>query len=532
MKHSIFDCIIVGSGPAGVSAAFPLLEAGLNVLMVDGGVAPAMLPISSGFSEARLSDSGQRSNFIGNNFYSLLQREAISPKFRVPFHEYVFDGFLKSNNIQANDFIAIGSMAVGGLSNAWGCGVAKYSQDELIDFPFTFSEIEPSYESVSRRIGISGNSPDDLSSYFGLDKYALPSIQIDAMHSYLLHKYKHASYKGSQYFRLGRSRVAALSKDEFNRQSCNLCGNCLWGCGRKSLYSSSDEVKVLSKYPNFKYQPGLIVDHIVRESRVVSIRGYNKFTKASECVTTKKILLAAGTLASTAIAFRSIRYLKTTQLLSNPTAAYMLWLPKFLGRKSIPGFALGQLSYVLQLTDNLNGFGSTFSTTGLPLSEFARHIPLGRRYSMGFLSAFINSCVVGNIFLPGKLMDAKVCLDSNLKLIVTGRYTGEANQLLEMAKRKLAREFFKLGALMLPGSFKLGKSGGDVHYAATMPMKAAPVLGETSSTGEIVGLSDVHVIDGASLSSLPEKSHTLTIMANADRIANLLVINFNKKAGK
>ena len=32
-----FDVIIVGSGPAGVSAAFPLLEAGLKVLMVDGG---------------------------------------------------------------------------------------------------------------------------------------------------------------------------------------------------------------------------------------------------------------------------------------------------------------------------------------------------------------------------------------------------------------------------------------------------------------------------------------------------------------
>jgi len=532
MKSPTFDCIIVGSGPAGVSAAFPLLEAGINVLMVDGGVAPTMPPINSGFSETRLRDLGQRSNFIGNNFYSLLQREAISPKFRVPFHEYVFDGFLKSNNIQANDFIAIGSMAVGGLSNAWGCGVAKYSQDELIDFPFNFSEIEPSYESVSRRIGISGNSPDDLSSYFGLDKYALPSIQIDEMHSYLLDKYEHDSYKSNQYFRLGRSRVAALSRDEFNRKSCNLCGNCLWGCGRKSLYSSSDELAVLSKYRNFKYQPGLIVDHIVRESDAVSIRGHNKFTKSAACITSKKILLAAGTLASTAIAFRSIGYLRSTKLLSNPTAAYMLWLPKFLGRKSSSGFALGQLSYSLRLPGDVFGFGSTFSTSTLPLCEFAHHIPLGRRYSMGFLSSFMNSCVVGNIFLPGRLMDAKVGLDENLQLIVTGDYRDEANQLLQIAKRSLAREYLKLGALMLPGSFKHGRPGGDIHYAATMPMKATPSFGETTSSGEIFGLSDVHVIDGASLSSLPEKSHTLTIMANADRIAKLLVINFNKDVCK
>lgn len=31
------DILIIGSGPAGVSAALPLVKAGLNVLMVDGG---------------------------------------------------------------------------------------------------------------------------------------------------------------------------------------------------------------------------------------------------------------------------------------------------------------------------------------------------------------------------------------------------------------------------------------------------------------------------------------------------------------
>ncbi|MGA2128891.1 MAG: FAD-dependent oxidoreductase, partial [Xanthobacteraceae bacterium] len=30
------DIVIIGSGPAGVSAAFPLVETGLRVLMIDG----------------------------------------------------------------------------------------------------------------------------------------------------------------------------------------------------------------------------------------------------------------------------------------------------------------------------------------------------------------------------------------------------------------------------------------------------------------------------------------------------------------
>ena len=33
-----YDCIIIGGGPAAVHAAFPLVEAGLLVLMLDGGI--------------------------------------------------------------------------------------------------------------------------------------------------------------------------------------------------------------------------------------------------------------------------------------------------------------------------------------------------------------------------------------------------------------------------------------------------------------------------------------------------------------
>jgi hypothetical protein len=96
------------------------------------------------------------------------------------------------------------------------------------------------------------------------------------------------------------------------------------------------------------------------------------------------------------------------------------------------------------------------------------------------------------------------------------------------AKNILKKEFSKLGAYILPGSFIHGIPGSDIHYAGTMPMKRSPILGETSHAGEIFGLNDVHVIDGASLPLLSEKSHTLTIMANADRIANVVVKNFKR----
>ena len=87
-----------------------------------------------------------------------------------------------------------------------------------------------------------------------------------------------------------------------------------------------------------------------------------------------------------------------------------------------------------------------------------------------------------------------------------------------LAKKKLASAFRTLGAIMLPGSFKIANIGADIHYGCTLPMSAQPRQGQTDKYGEVVGYKNLHIIDGACLSSLTEKSHTLTIMANADRI--------------
>jgi choline dehydrogenase-like flavoprotein len=45
---------------------------------------------------------------------------------------------------------------------------------------------------------------------------------------------------------------------------------------------------------------------------------------------------------------------------------------------------------------------------------------------------------------------------------------------------------------------------------------------QTSTSGEVHGLPGVHVVDGSTLPVLPAKSHTLTLMANADRIGRLI----------
>jgi choline dehydrogenase-like flavoprotein len=514
-----FDVLIVGSGPAGVSAAFPLVDAGVRVLMVDGGRSTQMVAPAGQFLDVRRHEADQWRWMVGRDFHALRQVDAVSPKLRVPTHAEVFAGFEAVNQVVADDFVAVGSLAPGGLSNAWGCGVACLTDEELAAYPVTPAEMRASYGAVVKRIGVSGGRDDDLSDFFGLDDWSQDPVSIDELQGSMLARYSgcRASLLKNG-FRLGRARVAALSVPMANRQACDRSGSCLWGCERRALYSATEDLRQLVGRPGFFYRPGFVVEQIVAEGKVLEIVGQGQGGK-TEVLRARRVFLAAGTLASTRLALQAINYQEAVLMQSCPTAAFMLWLPRHLGRTHDAAFGLGQLSFSLKLEEGELGFGSLFNTTGIPVTEFARHIPFGKRYGVDMLEALLPSCVVGNFFLPGEMTDASLYLDAQNRLVVRGEYRKDVTVKMLEAKRRLGKSFRRLGAILIPSSFQVGRPGSDIHYAASLPMRDVPVRGQTDRYGELVGMAGIHVVDGASLSSLPAKSHTLTIMANADRIS-------------
>ena len=530
MTDSGFDIIIVGSGPAGISAAFPLVESGLRVAVLDGGREMETPFPKHPYLKERLNDPDQWQWMVGEEFYALRHHEAASPKLRTPTQAYVFEGFAKANRIDTKNFMAIGSLATGGLSGAWGCGVAKFDDNDFISYPFSAAHMEESYVAVSQRMGLSGSSEDDLSSYFGLDDLASPPVQINPIQEWLFSKY--AKRKASllrKGVRMGRSRVAVLTEDRENRFACNLSGNCLWGCDRGSLYTSSTDIPTLKRYKNFVHMPGCIAERVSRTSGYPTLE-YVTADGTSKVIAARKIVLAAGTLATTRLALQAIEHRKTITVQSNPSAAFLLWIPGMLGRSHTDGFALGQLSLALSLPGEKTAYGSLFTPTGIPVSEFLKFVPLRKRYGIDILRNLMSSCLVGNLFLPGYLGNADATLTRDGTLQIEGRQQEEAIDLFKIAKRKLRIDFARMGTILVPMSFTTGTPGSDIHYAATLPMKENPTEAETNLYGELNGFEDLHVVDGACLTSLPEKPHTLTIMANAHRIGLKLASNLSNRA--
>jgi choline dehydrogenase-like flavoprotein len=185
-----FDVVVVGSGPAGVSVSFPLVQAGMRVLMLDVGEIATMPPPTAETFADFVSGPEYRRQLLGERYEALDLEGALSPKFRLPTNRYAFAGFSERYHLETEAFQAVGSLARGGLSGIWGAGVAQFSARELEAFPFAATELAESYREVGRRVGISGVGDDDLAHYLGTVGELQPPARLGTNATRLLARYR------------------------------------------------------------------------------------------------------------------------------------------------------------------------------------------------------------------------------------------------------------------------------------------------------------------------------------------------------
>jgi choline dehydrogenase-like flavoprotein len=327
---------------------------------------------------------------------------------------------------------------------------------------------------------------------------------------------------------MGRSRLAVLVQDRGDRLGCDRSGLCLWGCSREAIYSARHDLAALKRHPNLEHARGFVVRQLARSGEFWSIRGVDRRGGAPRDCLAKTVVLAAGAIATTAIALRTMdMFDRPLRLLSSPTAAFVVVLPERIGREATIGQNLAQLSMKL---GGLSPFGpvhcTLFAATQIPTYEFVRHFPLSRALAIDFWRVVAPAAIAGNCFLPGEHSAHSLALQRDGAVTVRGGSGAALKPALKALHRSLARTFCSLGAIMPPGGFLTGALGSDIHYAGTLPMVREPRPLTTSPVGELAGLSGVFVADAACLPSLPAKPHTLAMMANAHRIGTNIAGGF------
>ena len=332
------DVLIIGSGPAAIASAWPMVEAGLDVLMLEARsdlqavTPPRDRPSRAELRRIPLRDRGAQawSLLLGDDLRVLKLHDHSLPKLRFLLGDDGVSRFIADSQIVANNFSAIGVFARGGLSNVWGAGASAFDQDELSDLPFPASELEPSFRAVAQRIGISGSLTDDLADYHGSDIPVQPPLELSPLMRTLLGRYENERQHLS--FRLGRSRLAVLSVDHGGRRKCKLDGMCAYGCGEKSIYNSADELPDLESRSNFTCHDNARVTRIESRADGYKITTAGPDASSGPTYRASRVVVAAGVLNTTRLVLRLLEHFDAdVPLLDIPTISFGLILPGRLG---------------------------------------------------------------------------------------------------------------------------------------------------------------------------------------------------------
>jgi choline dehydrogenase-like flavoprotein len=160
--------------------------------------------------------------------------------------------------------------------------------------------------------------------------------------------------------------------------------------------------------------------------------------------------------------------------------------------------------------------GSLLELTAPLRSEFFSRFPLSARANLALIRHLLPAMLMLQLYFP-----AWVHTPSQLSLLADGRLRIEGQPFPAEPARlaPLLAALRSLGLWTHPALIQQPITGHAIHYAGTLPMKAAPGPYQCHRSGRLHGTERVYVADSAGFSNLPAKNMSLGMMANAMRIA-------------
>lgn len=515
--------LIVGSGPAGVSAAKALLRQGRRVTMIDVGLElepdrRALLDrIAS--REVEAWDPIEVAALKGN-----MPHDARGIQVKLVFgSDYPYRSATESLGLSIPVGTFKPSFARGGLSTVWGASAMPYNAHDLERWPITEQDLAPHYRAVGEWMPIAAVTDDLAAEYpIGSDSLdpPLPTNQARALFDRMNRSKDRLRRSG---IRFGHSRIALRSRN------CRRCGLCLYGCPYRLIYNASDTVAEMLPDPRFSYVPGVCVERLSERRGRVLVEGLDVSTRAHREFTGERCFLAAGILATARIVLESsASYYQELEIIDSQ---YTL-LP-LVAMRTTPDITTERLHTLCQLY---------LEVDDPRISQHNMHCQL-YTYSDLFHKVF-DSLLFG---LPARLpfVDRQVlsrlmvllCYlhsdeSSGLRIALSRPANGKPGVLsvrfainprtqptvLALA-RKLLRHSGDLGFIPLVPLIKLEHPGRGYHSGGSFPMSHHPEGFQSDTLGRPLGWERIHLVDASVFPTIPAATITFTVMANANRIA-------------
>ncbi len=529
----VIDVLVIGSGAAGVNAAWPLVQRGLKVELLDFGNVleqEATRVPARPWSTLRLEDEEQHRYFLGEHFEGIpLGGVRVGAQLTPPrqFITADTDHLLPTHSAS---FSATESLALGGLAAGWGAGVFPFDDADLAGLPISAHELQPHYEVVAERIGVSGEH-DDLSAFLGDCRAMLPSLELDSAGEQLLGRYgrKRAKLNAAGFF-LGKTRLAACSREHRGRGPHPHLDLDFWSDAERAVWRPRWTLDELLGFENFTYTARRLVTRFEERGAGVEVYARHADHAGEERHGARALVLAAGALGSARLVLRSLGlYDRPVPLLCNPYTYVPVLNTAMIGREARDRrHSLAQLTAFQRLGSQGTRLvqAQYYSYRSLLSFKLLKESPLAHRDSLHLMSLLQPLLGIIGIHHEDRPTAAKTCVLRRMsargadRLELDYRPTREEEEQQRIDEKAILKGFRRLGCLPLrrirPGH------GSAIHYAGGLPMSSEGGELTCDVNGRLAGSRSVYIADGAAFGTLPAKGLTFTIMANANRVGTQL----------
>lgn len=533
------DYIVVGSGCTGAMAAQTLVEKGVQVLMLDGGITDAhyasKIP-DSDYLNIKKNERQQYEYFIGKNLEGIPFGDVKTGEHLTPPRKFMVHEVSKWMPLLSPNFFPLESLALGGLGNGWGLGCCVFSDEEIKAGGLRKLRMREAYEVVANRIGISG-AKDDTEKYTASSlQCILPSIAMDSNGKNLYENYrKKKQHLNRNGFYMGRPSLALLTQKREGRKAYQYKDLDFYADTDRSAYRPGYTIEELKRKNNFQYRGNLLVLKFEEGEDGVDVICQTLDTKEIVFFRCKKLVLAAGCLSTARIVLRSFNaYGVNLPLISNPYSYLPAIQPYLLGKDKDArkiGFAQLSLFYDKHANNMDVAMASIYSYRSLMAFHILKETPLGIKAGYRFLEYMMPAFTIVGLFHPErggaqKFLSLQKEVNTATGDLLKVNYqlsTDEENAVVQNEKSFSA-------ALRHLNCFVLKKinpgHGSGVHYAGTLPFSEQNEKFKLRRNGLLGETQNVFVADGSGISYLPGKGLTLSLMANAHLVAES-VLNQN-----
>ncbi|MGD0853362.1 MAG: 4Fe-4S ferredoxin [Acidimicrobiales bacterium] len=528
-RGSLVEVLIIGAGPAAAGAAMALSESpdvSVRVLDVGGRLEERNERARERMSQRPPSEwSADDVDLVGRvaeatEYQRLPEKRNFGSDF--PFRDF---GQLAGVRGIGDVNTHVISGAYGGFSNTWGAQTMVYSAASFGDWPISRADLEPDYRAILSKIPYSAEE-DDLAEYHPLWAGADPLPPLNANSTRILECYRrHRTSVRRHGVIVGKARLA------LNGSACVSCGLCMTGCPYSYVYSASQTFDRLIAAGRISYtgaREALSIGETAGRPFVVS---RDTHSGALETIYADRILVGCGAIGSTRLVASSLE-LWSQPLHLQESAQFLMPLASLRSTGDLTqddSFTLNQFNILMPFDE---AGRDLVQIHGYPYSKSMDDaLPAVLRTSFGRVlgNALLKHVTVGLGYLPSwwspgfdVTIEKPEAQDrpARVNIIAAARTDDVTKSKLRAINAKLLRVAPYLGVVPVVPMVSMSPPGKSYHFGGSFPHAANPVSGrESDLAGRVEPWRNIHLIDAAVFPNVSATTFTLTIMANAHRIA-------------